>query len=141
MVGQALFTGENNLMAGGTPCISCHSVAGVGALGGGALGPELTHVLQRYGGEAGLTSTLASLPFPTMQGIFTTRPLNNQEVTDLVAFFVQANQKPAPTNLAYYQNLLWGIGAIGAIVLLGVMLVAWPRQRKSRVERLRENKF
>jgi mono/diheme cytochrome c family protein len=138
LVGRALFTGEKNLIGGGTPCISCHSVAGVGAFGGGALGPDLTYVLQRYGGQTGLTSTLASLPFPTMQGIFANRPLNNQEVTDLAAFFAQSNQHPAATNLNQTRNLMWGIGALGAIVLLGVMLVAWPRQRKSRVQRLRE---
>src|SRR3989338_9184569 len=41
--GNALFTGEKRFTNGGPPCISCHS-AGVGALGGGILGPNLTQV-------------------------------------------------------------------------------------------------
>ena len=40
-VGRALFTGEIRFENAGPPCISCHST-GVGALNGGALGPNLT---------------------------------------------------------------------------------------------------
>ncbi|MBI5344753.1 MAG: hypothetical protein HZB83_05375, partial [Deltaproteobacteria bacterium] len=40
-IGRQLFTGERSFTNGAPPCISCHS-AGVGALGGGVLGPNLT---------------------------------------------------------------------------------------------------
>ena len=40
-VGKLLFTGEQSFASGAPPCMSCHS-AGVGVLGGGALGPDLT---------------------------------------------------------------------------------------------------
>ena len=41
-------------------------------MGGGSLGPDLSHVATRYG-EAGLTAALTGLPFPTMQGVFAAR--------------------------------------------------------------------
>ncbi len=41
--GRKLFTGETSFSSGGPPGMSCHNV-GVGALGGGSLGPDLTKV-------------------------------------------------------------------------------------------------
>ena len=67
--GHALFTGQTGLTNGGTPCIACHSTLGVGAAGGGVLGPDLTNVNTRLG-AVGLTSAMQTLPFPTMQGHF-----------------------------------------------------------------------
>jgi len=76
--GQKLFTGEVPLQNGGTPCIACHSVEGVGIIGGGAFGPDQTHVYTRYGGAAGLAAVLGTLPFPTMQGIFADKPISHK---------------------------------------------------------------
>jgi mono/diheme cytochrome c family protein len=80
--GERLFTGEARLQAGGTPCIACHSVEGVAALG-----PDLTQVHTRYGGNQGLAATLSGLPFPSMQSIYANRPLTPAEQADLLAFF------------------------------------------------------
>ena len=135
--GQALFIGQQALANGGPACISCHSVVNVGALAGGTLGPDLTHVIQRYGGQAGLASTLASLPFPTMQGIFATRQLSPAEQADLLAFFTQADQQPVQTSPALTWVFL-GIAAAGTLFLLGTMLFSWPRQRQSLSERMRK---
>ena len=102
--GQALFTGEAPLENGGPSCMSCHTVTRVAALGGGTLGPDLTHVLSRYG-EAGLQTTLETLPFPTMQGVFAGRPLTQQEAADLYAYFAQAdivNEEPVSTEFVWY---------------------------------------
>lgn len=102
--GETLFTGEAPLENGGPPCMSCHTVTRVGTLGGGTLGPDLTHVLSRYG-EAGLQTTLGTLPFPTMQGVFAGRPLTQQEAADLHAYFVQAdivNEEPVSTDFVWY---------------------------------------
>ena len=41
--GKKLFTGETSFANGGPACMSCHN-AGVGTLGGGSLGPDLTKV-------------------------------------------------------------------------------------------------
>ncbi len=134
-VGLSIFTGRQRLTNGGTPCIACHSAEGVGALKGGSLGPDLTHVFQRYG-DAGLASALQTLPFPTMQGVFAMRGLTPEEVAHLYAYFQQADQQPAP-GTAINSLVFWGIGALGALLLFALMLTAWPRQHYTPVERLR----
>lgn len=136
-MGKALFSGQSPLTNGGTPCLACHSAAGINAVGGGTLGPDLTHVYTRYG-ETGLSSALVSLPFPTMQGIFTTKALTAQEQADLFAYFQEIDQQPAQVS-AMNANIIWGLGAAGALILFGVMLVYWPRQRQSLSARLRKS--
>ena len=135
--GQAIFTGQMALGNGGTHCIACHSVSGLFALGGGALGPDLTQVVQRYGGEIGTASVLTSLPFPTMQGIFNTRPLMPQEQADLLAYFVLAGQQPAPQPVTALTPWFWAIGGLGALALFAIMAIFWPRQRRSISDWLR----
>jgi mono/diheme cytochrome c family protein len=41
--GRELFIGRVAFHNGGPPCMSCHSISGIGALGGGTLGPDLTN--------------------------------------------------------------------------------------------------
>ncbi len=135
--GQALFSGQVRLQNGGVSCIACHSAAGLPALGGGALGPDLTQVVQRYGGEAGTASVLASLPFPTMQGFFATRPLTPQEQADLLAYFVWAGAQPAPQPTTTPVTWFWAVGVGGALALFAGMALFWPRQRRSISEQLR----
>jgi mono/diheme cytochrome c family protein len=136
--GRELFTGTRRLSAQGIPCIACHSVANLPALRGGGLGPDLTHVIRRYGGSTGLASTLNSLPFPTMQGIFATRRLTSAEQADLLAFLSQADQAPAQiSNTPMF--LLASLGIGGSLILFGLLAIFWPRQRQSRSEILRRS--
>jgi ubiquinol-cytochrome c reductase cytochrome c subunit len=135
--GRNLFSGSTPLINGGTNCIACHTVAGVGGLNGGSLGPDLTHVFARYGGLDGMHSTLATLPFPTMQGIFVKKPLTPAEQADLLAFFQQSdrqNHAPTANNVTPW---FIGIGLAGVIILFGLMVVFWPRQQTSISELLR----
>jgi mono/diheme cytochrome c family protein len=133
--GERLFNGAASLANGGTSCIACHSVAGMAALGGGTLGPDLTQVFTRYG-AAGLQGALSGLPFPTMQGSFANRPLTPQEQADLYAYFEKANQAAAPALPMTTWFLV--ISAIGAVVLFALMLIFWPRQRQSLSDALRQ---
>ncbi|MDI6696695.1 MAG: c-type cytochrome [Anaerolineales bacterium] len=135
--GQALFNGQIRLQNGGASCIACHSVAGLPTLGGGSLGPDLTQVVQRYGGEAGTASVLTSLPFPTMQGFFATRPLTPQEQADLLAYFIWAGAQPAPQQTTSPAAWFWAVGIGGALALFAGMALFWPRQRRSISEQLR----
>ncbi len=57
--GEGLFLGRTALSGGGPACFSCHAVEGIGGLGGGSLGPDLTKVFERLGGRKGLTGWLA----------------------------------------------------------------------------------
>lgn len=134
--GEKLFSGVASLTNGGPNCIACHSVAGSSALGGGTLGPDLTHVFARYGSQ-GLASALNTLPFPTMQGVFANRALSQKDQADLYAYFEKANQQPTASRPV--TGWFWIIGIIGALLLFGILLIYWPRQRQGLAERLRRN--
>jgi len=140
--GRRAFTGELALANGGPSCIGCHSVASIGGLGGGALGPELTHAAQRYPGP-GLAAVLGNIAFPTMVGPFTNRPLTPREQADLVEFLGQADQGQASALAvaagAITLNTWWvlGIGLAGAVALTVLLAIFWPRQRQSASARLR----
>ncbi|MCK5314947.1 MAG: c-type cytochrome [Anaerolineales bacterium] len=134
--GENLFNGAQPLTNGGTSCLACHNVAGIAALGGGSLGPDLTHVYSRFGAN-GLQSALTTLPFPTMQGIFADKPLTESEQADLFAFFESADGQTATSTTT---APLWFmiIGGLGTLALFAVMFNFWPRQRQSLAENLRE---
>ncbi len=132
-VGKELFTGAVRLQNGGPGCMACHTVAGVGFLGGGSVGPDLTQVYQRFG-RAGLASALGSLPFPTMQGVFRAKPLTQTEQADMLAFFAQDNQKNAGSDASTWK-FVW-IGLAGFIVLNGASQLLWRRRLKSVRKRL-----
>jgi cytochrome c2 len=134
--GERLFSGVTPLAAGGMPCIACHSVEGVGVLGGGSLGPDLTQVHTRYGGT-GLAAALSTLPFPSMQSIYATRQLTPAEQADLQAFFARAAQQATPRPLEKLLVLLTGGAGLAGGLFLG-MLFFWPRQRTSISQRLRQ---
>jgi mono/diheme cytochrome c family protein len=92
--GQKLFAGTIPFENGGPACMSCHTVDVVGALKGGTLGPNLTHIVDRYT-AVGLKSVLPTLPYPTMQGIYENHLLTEAEQAQLLAFFIEANQSAA----------------------------------------------
>jgi hypothetical protein len=94
-------------------------------LGGGTLGPDLTEVHDRYG-EAGLPQTLQNLPFPTMQGVFGEKPLADNEVADLYAYFSQVNQDAAQTQ--NYNFVLIGLAGAGLLILLSHLI--WRKRLK-----------
>lgn len=137
LAGQQLFSGETPLQAGGTACIACHTISGTGQIGGGTLGPDLTKALTRYGGEAGLSGALSTLPFPTMQGVFANKSLTAQEQADLVAYFTWADGN-APVQTRNNAVIFLAAGSVGTVVLFGVMAFFWPRQRESLSQRLRK---
>jgi mono/diheme cytochrome c family protein len=116
-LGKNLFTGSDRLENGGPACLSCHSIAGIGALGGGALGPDLTDALAKYGGEQGLAGVLGTIAFPTMVPIYGDQPLTEAEVSSLVAFIAEAPSAERPAGSV---GILIGI-AIGVILLFGVI--------------------
>ena len=134
--GEYLFVGSVAFRNGGVPCMSSHSVEGVGAIGGGTLGPDLTEVYSRYG-EAGLAAALSGMPFPTMQEIFKNKQLSEKELADLLTFFKEVDQNGKPQT---QQNtfLFLAVGSGLTIIFFGVMLYFWPSQRMSLSERLRK---
>jgi mono/diheme cytochrome c family protein len=133
--GSQYFSGTLPLANGGPNCIACHSTADLPVLGGGSLGPDLTQVAQRLG-DPGLASALQTLPFPTMQGVYTNRMLTPAEQADLFAYFQAVKSiTPAGPDL---QLWYWGVGIAGAVVLFGLLIFYWPRQRRSLSDILRD---
>lgn len=129
--GQALFLGEKRLENGGPACMVCHSVADMGALGGGALGADLTQVYDRYGGQAGLAAFLGSPATTTMNAVWANQPMTDQERADLVAFLQTTSVAARPA------STLWSLAAL-ATLLAATMAVAaglWWRHRLRGVRR------
>ncbi len=140
------YLGGTPLTYGGPPCIACHTVSGAAALGGGSLGPDLTHVVRRLG-EQGVASALQNIAFPTMVGPFTNHPLTVQEQADLVAFLKDADLKqpavPIITPGAVTTNTLivFSIGVGGTILLFGLLFFLWRRLAKGRSKGLSVRKI
>jgi len=134
--GKLLFEGSERFDAGGPSCLSCHSVAGVGALGGGQLGPDLTGAFAKYGGEKGLQGVLEAVAFPTMAPIFTRKALTAEERADLVSFLESAADDQRPGRQA---GKLVGLSAGVAAAIALLALVIWRRRlygvRRSLVDR------
>lgn len=113
--GKALFKGMKALNGGGPACISCHTFRGIGGLGGGNLGPDLSLVYERLQGRKGLSAWLLNPASPTMQPIFRTRPLQPEEILPLVALFEDSAKKGgADESPASMNFLLLGLG--GAVL-------------------------
>jgi mono/diheme cytochrome c family protein len=129
--GKSLFTGSEDIQAGGPACLSCHSIAGVGALGGGQLGPDLTSAADRLGGEAGLASWLAAIPSPTMAPIFASRELTDEERADLAAFIASASSQERDSGQALKLVAL----SLGVAALIAVLALAIWRKRLAGVRR------
>lgn len=85
-IGRALFIGTRQLSGGGAACMACHQAAALPGTGG-KLGPDLTLVRQRLGGERGLSAWLQRPPTPVMSSIYRDKALSKEEIADLIAFF------------------------------------------------------
>ncbi|MCC7325389.1 MAG: c-type cytochrome [Burkholderiales bacterium] len=131
-IGKELFTGAARFRNGGPPCMACHSVAGIGALGGGQLGPDLTTVVTRLGGVAALRAFVGGSPTPTMSAIWSRTPITTGERDDVVAFLAQAAlfQRPAQ---AMWQ--LAGLSALGLVILLAIIGWVWRGRLRDGVRR------
>ena len=108
--------------------MGCHSAAGIGALGGGALGPDLTGAVARYGGPRGLVAFLSGTPTPTMNAVWSGKPLSEQEQAHLITFLGQATLEQRPVE-ALWQ--LSGLAIAGFLVLFGLSHLVWRRRLTS----------
>jgi hypothetical protein len=113
--GRDMFLGSTRLANGGPACISCHTMKGIGGLGGGRLGPDLTRAFERLQGRKGLAAWLLAPPSPTMQPIFKLKPLRNEEVLPLLAVLEDAAKRGGEEATAAQLNFfLLGLG--GAVL-------------------------
>ena len=128
--GRAIFVGERGLVNVGPSCISCHTVKGNGALGGGRLGPDLTRVYERLQGRKNMAAWLFAPATPTMSTVFRQHGLKPEEILPLVAFFEDSARRGGQDDSAARLNFfLLGIG--GAALGLVGMDAAWKRRFRS----------
>ncbi len=136
-LGRAIFRGNRRLASGGPPCISCHTVRGLGGLGGGQLGPDLTRVYERLQGRKGLATWLNAPATPTMAGVFGRTRIADTEITPLVAFFESAARRGGQDNRSGLLNfVLLGLGAaaLGVVVLDSAWSTRFRSVRRALVE-------
>lgn len=131
--GHSIFLGKKPLSGGGPACISCHTLRGLGGLGGGRLGPDLTRVYERLQGRKPLSAWLAAPASPTMAPVFKTRPLQPDEILALVALFQDSAQKGGEDESASMLNFF--LLGTGGMVLGLVALDAAFRKRLRGVRR------
>ena len=136
--GKAIFRGERGLANAGTACMSCHTVKGNAALGGGRLGPDLTRVYERLQGRKNMAAWLFAPATPTMASVFKQHGLKPEEILPLVAFFEDAARRGGQDDSAARLNFfLLGLG--GAALGLVIMDAAWKRRFRSVRRALVEN--
>jgi len=137
-LGHDLVSGKQRLVNGGPACAACHKFAALAAPGGGALGPDLTREFTRLGGLTGINIWLGSPPTPTMQSVYTKRPLGPREIRAIAAWLkTQPNVKQAQSP----RLLFIGVGVAGCVVGLLLMNLTWRRRFTAVRARLVRNTF
>ena len=137
--GWQFFTGRTPLQNGGTACISCHSIKGIGIFGGGTLGPDLTGVNLKYR-DPELIAILQNPNFPTMSTIFGTHALTDEEIVQLFAVFQNAKlmNPPAQAGVTTLDPKFFVIGVASMLLVLLLLNLAWrDRLRGVREELVR----
>jgi len=120
--GRELFLGKGRLSNGAAACIACHQASGL-PLVGGRLGPDLSVVHRKLGGDRGLASWLRNPPSPLMSTIFRAGPLTAEEAADLAAFLrttVETSRQLSEAPLRRVQAIGLG-GSLLAFVIAGAV--------------------
>ena len=131
--GKRLFAGSAGFDNGGAACVACHSAGSAGLSRGATLGPDLTDVYNRLGGDAGLTAWLTSPASATMQPLFADKPLEGGEIADLVAFLAETPAEGAPNAFGWFPVA----GLVGTLLLLIAMAWFIRGPQESYTQRLR----
>ncbi|MDO8427550.1 MAG: hypothetical protein Q7T24_08550 [Deltaproteobacteria bacterium] len=128
-VGRALFIGAKRFTNGGPPCISCHS-AGVGELGGGILGPNLTKVYADESKNPLINAVWINNPStPIMGPVFSNRNVTDEEVGNLRAFFAeQAKGEVAASSTGTFTIIGLG-GFVGILIAFNII---WSGRYRNR---------
>jgi mono/diheme cytochrome c family protein len=137
--GWQFFIGRARLQNGGTACISCHSIKGVGMFGGGTLGPDLTGVNIKYR-DPELISILQNPNFPTMSTVFATHQLTSEEIVKLFALFQDSKLRnpvpPAQAGVIQLDPKFFVIGVVAMLLVLTLLHLAWRNRLRGVREEL-----
>lgn len=130
--GRELFVGNIRFANQGAACNSCHNVEMEGYISGGALGKDLTHSITRLS-ASGVEAMISGLPFPQMKETYETKPVTEQEIADLTAFLITADQQAVDTATSRVAKYFLTGGISGIIILLGLYSIFWIRRKKGPV--------
>lgn len=130
--GYAIYVGKKGLKNQGPACIQCHSVQGVGPVGGGTLGPDLTQANTRYT-DIELASILKAPAFPTMTKLFANSQLTDEEVVQVFAYLQSARQRTPDSGRYGFAFVL--MGCAGAAAAMGLMSHIWRQRLRGGVRR------
>ncbi len=125
--GEQIFKGLTPLANGGPACMSCHTVRGLGLLGGGRLGADLTKVSERVGGRKPLSAWLVSPATTTMQPVFKLHPIEPEEILSLVAFFEDSAKRVGDDD-SVAPLTFFLIGLAGMVLVLGLFDSLWKNR-------------
>jgi mono/diheme cytochrome c family protein len=126
-LGSQLALGTRPLANRGAACISCHALRGTPVLGGGKLGPDLTHEFTRLGGARAATAWLSSPPTPTMKAVYATHALKPDEAHALAAY-LESVSKEQGGGAAGAEKIFLLIGLGGCLIALAAMDMIWKRR-------------
>ncbi len=131
--GRDYFTGAASLENGAPACSACHTTYGIGAWGGGRLGPDLTQAYSRIGGRPQLQAWLSMPASAVMTPVFQNHRLTENEIRDLVAF-LEAEQQGDGDEASAVTASFTGAGLLVAALLLAMFGVVWKnRYRATRI--------
>ncbi|MFQ5810515.1 MAG: c-type cytochrome [Armatimonadota bacterium] len=120
--GRSLFIGQTRPERGGPACINCHSAVGIGHLGGGTLGPDLTNANLKYK-DVELASIIKLPGLPVMSKVFADHELSDEEVVQLFAFLQHIRNRD-PEQARFAANS-WSWSVAGVILLFGTTGLLW----------------
>ncbi len=133
-LGKNIFIGNHSLSNGGASCISCHNVNYTGVIPGGLLAKDLTTVYSRLGGDAGLHGILGAPPFPAMTEAYKDKPLNEEEIAALIAFFNKVDNDKPNQIVSSMNPLLYG-GFAGFVTILILIFIIWNKRKSETVKK------
>jgi len=124
--GRGLFAGERRFAKGGPPCAECHHVRGVGALGGGTLGGELTYSWAQLH-DSGLSDKMLATPLE--QRAYAGRPLTDEESWQVRGYlaFLSRDGTREPVGTDFFQ-----LGVLTAVASLGLAGITWMSRSGGR---------
>jgi mono/diheme cytochrome c family protein len=128
--GKKLFTGERPLVNGGPPCISCHN-AGVGPLGGGTLGPDLSRIWTNKPFLI-IPAWINGTGVPVMGPIYSARKVTDEEVENLKAFFSAQAEKAVQAQVRPDFIRFVGSGIAGFVSIMIVFSIVWSGRYRKR---------
>ncbi len=130
--GCDLFLGKQRLINGAAACIACHQASGL-PVAGGRLGPNLSDVHKKFGGDHALSSWLSRPPTTLMATIFRSAPLTTDEAADITACLDISGENARQLNQVPLRQVQ-ALGVGGSLLAFAFAGVIW-RRRLSGVRR------